>query len=234
LHAAGAGLAAVGLAPLAALAADKDPPKGFELPKLPYEYDALEPSIDKETMQIHHDKHHAAYIKNLNDALAKNEDLLKKDIVDILKDIKQVPEDVRQAVINNGGGHANHSMFWLMMAPKGKGESGPSGALAKAIDSAFESLDKFKEKLSTAGVKRFGSGWAWLVYDPKASKLEVISSANQDSPYLLAQTPLLGVDVWEHAYYLKYRQARADYIRAWWDVVNWKYVGERYDDAVKK
>jgi superoxide dismutase, Fe-Mn family len=235
LHAAGAGLAAVGLAPLHALAADKDkePPKGFTLPDLPYAYDALEPSIDKETMQIHHDKHHAAYVKNLNDALKDHPDLLAKNVVDILKDVKQVPEDVRQTVINNGGGHANHSMFWLLMAPKGKGGE-PSGALKKALESAFDSLDKFQEKINTAGAKRFGSGWAWLVYDPKMSKLDVISTANQDSPYLDGRTPLLGVDVWEHAYYLKYHQDRAAYLKAWWDVVNWKYVADRYDEATKK
>jgi Fe-Mn family superoxide dismutase len=236
LHAAGAGLAAVGLAPLAALAADKDkdPPKGFTLPDLPYPYDALEPSIDKETMTIHHDKHHAAYVKNLNDALKDQPDFLKMDVLDVLKGVDKLPKEIQQTVINNGGGHLNHSLFWMMMAPKGKGESGPSGALAKAIDAAFDSLDKFKEKLSTAGVKRFGSGWAWLVYDPKASKLDVVSTPNQDTPYLAGQAPLLGVDVWEHAYYLKYHQDRAGYIKAWWDVVNWKTVADRYDAAMKK
>ena len=232
LWGAGAGAAALALrplAPLAARAADDAP--GFKLPKLPYDYNALEPHIDELTMHIHHDKHHQAYVNNLNAALKDQPELLKKDIATILSNIKSVPEGVRQAVINNGGGHANHTIFWQVMGPNAGGK--PEGPLAKAIDDAFGSFDKFQKELSTAGATQFGSGWAWLVAD-NTGKLKVRKAANQDSPYMRGDTPLLGVDVWEHAYYLKYRQARADYIRAWWDVVNWKYVGERYDDAVKK
>jgi superoxide dismutase, Fe-Mn family len=233
LRSAGAGLATLALSPLCAVARDTAKaaaPAGFTLPPLPYDYDALEPSIDKETMQIHHDKHHAAYVKNLNAALKDHPDFFKMDIVEVLKNVGKLPKDVQQAVINNGGGHLNHSLFWNWMAPKGKGGE-PSGALAKAIDESFESLSKFQEKLSTAGVKQFGSGWAWLVLDK--GKLAVVSSANQNSPVLTGATPLLGVDVWEHAYYLKYQNRRPEYIAAWWNVVNWKDVDERYGAALK-
>jgi Fe-Mn family superoxide dismutase len=235
LHAAavGAGAAALGLAtPLRAADKDKekDPPKGFELPKLPYDYDALEPTIDKETMTIHHDKHHKAYVDNLNTALKDSPDLLSKNIFDLIKELDKVPEAVKTAVRNNGGGHANHSLFWLMMGPKAGGA--PSGALAKAIDGAFESFAKFQDKINTAGKTRFGSGWAWLVLDK--GKLDVVSTANQDSPLSTGATPLLGVDVWEHAYYLKYKQDRAKYLTEWWNVVNWKYVADLYDEAMKK
>jgi Fe-Mn family superoxide dismutase len=235
LGAAGAGLAALALSPLYAVA--REPAKaaaadGFTLPDLPYAYEALEPSIDKETMTIHHDKHHAAYIKNLNDALKDHPDFLKMDVADVLKNVKKLPDDIQQTVINNGGGHLNHSLFWGWMAPKDKGGGGePSGDLGKAIASAFGDFGKFKDKMSTAGVKRFGSGWAWLVL--KDGKLDVISSANQDNPLLTGATALLGVDVWEHAYYLKYHQDRAAYIKAWWDVVNWKGVADRYATAMK-
>jgi superoxide dismutase, Fe-Mn family len=226
LQAFGASAATLALAPHV-LAADKTE---FTLPKLPYAYDALEPYIDAKTMEIHHDKHHQAYVTNLNAALKDHPEFFKKSISQLLKEIDQVPEKIRQAVINNGGGHANHSLFWQVMGPKAGGE--PDGALAKAIDGAFESFDKFKAKMSDAAIKRFGSGWAWLVSD-SGGKLMVISSANQDSPYLKGQTPLLGLDVWEHAYYLKYQNKRADYVKAWWNTVNWPYVAERLAKVTK-
>jgi Fe-Mn family superoxide dismutase len=226
LQSAGAGAAALALAPLAASAAEEK--AGFRLPPLPYPYDALEPSIDKLTMEIHHDKHHKAYVDNLNKALADYPELLSKDIVAILKDVNSVPAKVRQAVINNGGGHANHTMFWQIMCPAAmSGE--PSGDLAAAIKSTFGDLAKLQEAINDAGMKRFGSGWSWLVLD--GGKLKVVSSANQDSPYSRGQTPLLGVDVWEHAYYLKYQNRRNDYLKAWWKVVNWKDVGDRFNKA---
>jgi Fe-Mn family superoxide dismutase len=227
LKSAGAGAAALALAPLAALARDEKK-QGFTLPPLPYEYDALEPSIDKLTMQIHHDKHHKAYVDNLNKALAGHPELLSMNIVDILKNINSVPENIRQAVINNGGGHANHSMFWEIMTPADKSGE-PSGDLAQAINSTFGSLAKLQEAINDAGLKRFGSGWSWLVMDN--GKLAVVSSANQDSPYLKGQSPILGVDVWEHAYYLKYQNRRGDYLKEWWKVVNWKDAGVRFDKA---
>ena len=204
----------------------------YELPKLPYAYDALEPSIDKETMQIHHDKHHAAYVKNLNAALKDHPEFFKMDLLEVLQNVGKLPKDIQQTVINNGGGDLNHTLFWKWMAPKGKGGE-PSGALAKAIDESFESLDKFKAKLSTTGVKQFGSGWAWLILDK--GKLAVVSPANQNTPYLTVpgSTPLLGIDVWEHAYYLKYQNRRPEYIAAWWNVVNWNDVDERYGAALK-
>jgi superoxide dismutase, Fe-Mn family len=224
--------AATGAAALATLptwvAADEAP--GFTLPPLPYAYDALEPHIDMLTMQIHHDKHHQAYVNNLNAALKDSPALLKKPIGDILKDIKQVPENIRTAVINNGGGHANHTLFWTIMGPKAGGE--PTGPLAKAIDSAFGSFAKFQTMLSDSATKRFGSGWAWLVSDGKGT-LSVISSANQDSPLMSGMTPLMGIDVWEHAYYLKYQNRRPDYIKAWWNVVNWKTVADQHAKAAK-
>jgi Fe-Mn family superoxide dismutase len=224
--------AAVGAAALAALpswaAAEQAP--GFTLPPLPYGYDALEPHIDMLTMQIHHDRHHQAYVTNLNTALKDSPALLKMPITDILKDLKQVPEPIRQAVINNGGGHANHSLFWVVMGPKAGGT--PTGPLGQAIDTTFGSFDKFQTALADAGTKRFGSGWAWLVSDGQG-KLSVISSANQDSPLSQGLTPLLGLDVWEHAYYLKYQNKRPDYIKAWWNVVNWKTVAEQHAKAGK-
>jgi superoxide dismutase, Fe-Mn family len=227
LRGAGAGVAALALrplAPLTALAAEGGKP-GFTLPKLPYAYDALEPYIDAETMHIHHDKHHAAYVKNLNDALKDQPELLKKGIAEILANITTVPEKIRQAVINNGGGHANHTIFWQIMGPQAGGQ--PSGPLAKAINDAFGSFDKFKTDLSKAGATQFGSGWAWLVAD-KNGKLAIRKRANQDSPYMEGDTPLLGVDVWEHAYYLKYKNERPKYIAAWWNVVNWDAVNKRF------
>ena len=195
-----------------------------ELPPLPYAFGALEPHIDAQTMQIHHDKHHAAYVNNLNKALDGHADLQSKSIEDLLKDISKVPENIRTAVRNNGGGHANHTMFWEIM---GRGAGGaPKGALGDAIASTFGSFDKFKELFSQAATTRFGSGWAWLV--EAGGKLAVESTANQDSPMMDGKKPIMGLDVWEHAYYLKYQNRRPDYINAWWNVVNWAEVGRRF------
>lgn len=204
---------------------------GFALEKLPYGFDALEPYIDARTVEIHWDKHHRTYVTNLNKLLADNKDLLKLDINALVGNIKKVPETIRQGVINNGGGIANHNLYWNIMGPKAGGN--PSGALSKAIDQAFESFDKFKEKVNAGGLARFGSGWVWLVVDEK-KKLQVISTANQDSPLMTNLSPVLGVDVWEHAYYLKYQNKRADYLAAWWNLVNWKEVDALYGVALKK
>ena len=190
------------------------------LPPLPYAADALEPHIDKQTMEIHHGKHHNAYVTNLNAALEKHPELQSKTVDDLLKNINTVPEDIRTAVRNNGGGHVNHSMFWQIMGPNGGGA--PTGAIADAINGAFGGFDKFKEEVKKAAVGRFGSGWAWVI--DNGGKLVVESSANQDSPLMEGKKPLLGVDVWEHAYYLKYQNLRANYLDAWWNVVNWKAV----------
>jgi superoxide dismutase, Fe-Mn family len=198
----------------------------YEVPPLPYDYNALEPTIDEQTMQLHHDKHHQAYVDKANAAL-EGTDLDGKPIEEVLKDLSQVPEDKRGAVRNNGGGHYNHSLFWEAMGP-GKGGA-PSGDLASAIDDAFGSFDSFKEQFEAAGAGQFGSGWAWLVSD--GGSLKVRSSANQDNPVSDGQVPLLGNDVWEHAYYLKYQNKRPDYLKAWWDVVDWDKVAERYDAA---
>ena len=194
------------------------------LPPLPYPSDALEPHIDKQTMEIHHGKHHNAYVTNLNAALEKHPQLQSKSIEDLLRGINSVPEDIRTAVRNNGGGHANHSMFWQIMGPKAGGA--PSGAIADAIKSAFGSFDKFKEEFKKAGVGRFGSGWAWLI--DNGGKLTIESSANQDSPLMENKKVVMGLDVWEHAYYLKYQNRRPDYIGAWWNVVNWDAVNKRF------
>src|SRR5258707_14398121 len=200
----------------------------YELPPLPYPKDALEPSIDAMTMEIHHDKHHAAYVANVNKAIAGKADLEKKSVEDLISNLDAVPADIRGAVRNNGGGHANHSMFWKLIAPKAGGA--PSGKLADDIKAAFGSLDAFKEKFEAAGMGRFGSGWAWLVVN-KAGKLEIVSTPNQDNPIMEGNKPVLGCDVWEHAYYLKYQNRRADYLKAWWNVVNWPEVGKRYAAA---
>jgi superoxide dismutase, Fe-Mn family len=197
----------------------------FELSALPYDFAALEPHIDTQTMQIHHGKHHAAYVTNLNNALASHANLQSATVEEILSNINDVPEAIRQAVINNGGGHANHTLFWSIMGPNGGGE--PSGALADAIAKGFGDVATLKAQINDAGMKRFGSGWSWLVADA-AGSLKVISSANQDSPIMQGLTPLLGVDVWEHAYYLKYQNRRADYLGAWWNVVNWEAVAKRF------
>jgi Fe-Mn family superoxide dismutase len=193
------------------------------LPPLPYPTDALEPHIDKQTMEIHHGKHHNAYVTNLNAALEKHPELASKSIEDLLKSINTVPEDIRTAVRNNGGGHANHTMFWQVMGPKAGGQ--PSGAIADAITSSFGSFDKFKEELKKAGVGRFGSGWAWVI--DQGGKLAIESSANQDSPLMEGKKAIFGIDVWEHAYYLKYQNRRPDYIDAWWNVVNWTEINKR-------
>jgi superoxide dismutase, Fe-Mn family len=198
----------------------------FEVPDLPYDYAALEPHIDEQTMRLHHDKHHKAYVDKANGALEGTE-WADADVDDVLRSLDQLPNDIRTAVRNNAGGHSNHSFFWQIMGPDGGGE--PSGDLASAIDEKFGSFDAFKQELKNAGVNRFGSGWAWLVHD--GSGVAVVSTANQDSPISDGQTPLLGVDVWEHAYYLNYQNRRPDYIDAWWNVVNWDEVGRRFDAA---
>ena len=199
----------------------------FELPPLPYDYAALEPSIDEQTMRIHHDKHHGTYVNNLNAALENQPNLQGKSIEELLRDINSVPENIRTAVRNNGGGHANHSMFWEIMAPNAGGQ--PSGALAEAINSSFGGLDAFKEQFTKAATTRFGSGWAWLL--AHGGRLEITSTANQDSPLMEGRVPILGLDVWEHAYYLKYQNRRPEYINAWWNVVNWNAVAERFNRA---
>ena len=194
------------------------------LPPLPYDYTALEPHIDEQTMRIHHDKHHAAYVNNLNAAIEKHPELADKSVEDLVKGINTVPEDIRAAVRNNGGGHINHTMFWEIMGPGKGGE--PTGRIGDAIKSSFGDFEKFKTQMNDAGVKRFGSGWAWLI--DAGGKLVIESSANQDSPLMEGKKPLLGIDVWEHAYYLKYQNRRPDYLAAWWSVVNWDAVNKRF------
>lgn len=201
-----------------------------QLPALPYANNALEPHIDEQTMMIHHDRHHNAYVTNLNVALEGNADLQNKSIEELIGNIDAIPENIRAAVRNNGGGHANHSLFWEVIGPDGGGA--PTGTLAEAITSELEGFDKFKEAFAKAGTTRFGSGWAWLSVN-KSGKLVVSSTPNQDSPIMEGNTPILGMDVWEHAYYLKYQNKRPDYIAAFWNVVNWSEVGKRYDAAVK-
>ena len=200
----------------------------YTLPPLPYPNNALEPHIDAKTMEIHHDKHHNAYVTNLNAAL-EGKGLPEQSIEDLCRNIEKVPEDIRQAVRNNGGGHANHSMFWTIMSPKGGGK--PVGELAKAIDAELGGFDKFKEAFTKAATTRFGSGWAWLVVDGD-KHLAIEPSANQDSPISQGRQPLLGIDVWEHAYYLKYQNKRPDYITAFYNLINWKLVAERYDKTM--
>jgi Fe-Mn family superoxide dismutase len=197
----------------------------FELPDLPYDYAALEPHIDEQTMRVHHDKHHQAYVDKANAAL-EGTDYADEPVEEVLANLSSLPEDKRGPVRNNAGGHANHSLFWQLMSPDGGGE--PEGALADAISEAFGDLDSFKQQVNDAGINRFGSGWAWLVKD--GSSLAVVSTANQDSPILDGQTPLLGIDVWEHAYYLKYQNRRPDYLTAWWNVVNWAEVARRFEE----
>jgi Fe-Mn family superoxide dismutase len=199
----------------------------YELPKLPYAFDALEPHIDARTMEIHHDKHHAAYVNTLNGAIEKHPELGSKSVEDLLRGINEVPEDIRTVVRNHGGGHANHSLFWQIMGPGAGGA--PSGDLAQAIDQTFGGFDALKQQVNDAGAKRFGSGWAWLTV--AGGKLEVSSTANQDSPLMEGKTPILGVDVWEHAYYLKYQNKRPDYLAAWWNTVSWAEVARRFAAA---
>ena len=196
----------------------------FTVPPLPYDYAALEPHIDEQTMRIHHDKHHAAYVTNLNAALKDNPDLTLMSVDDLISDLNNVPEAIRTAVRNNGGGHSNHTLFWEIMRPGGS--AAPTGDLAAAITSTFGDVETLKKQVNEAGAKRFGSGWSWLVVD--GGKLAVISTPNQDSPLMEGKTPLLGVDVWEHAYYLKYQNRRPDYLAAWWNVLNWDEVATRY------
>ncbi|HEX4009101.1 MAG TPA: superoxide dismutase [Solirubrobacteraceae bacterium] len=198
----------------------------YTVPPLPYDYNALEPHIDEATMRVHHDKHHQAYVDNANKALAGTE-WADRDVVEVLKNLSALPADKQGPVRNNAGGHYNHSLFWEWMSPGGGGE--PSGALGDAISSTFGSFDDFKAQVKAAGIGRFGSGWAWLVHD--GSGLAIVSTANQDSPVSDGKTPLLGVDVWEHAYYLKYQNRRPDYLDAWWNVVNWEAVAAAFDKA---
>jgi superoxide dismutase, Fe-Mn family len=202
-------------------------PMAYELPALPYAYDALAPTISKETMELHHDKHHAAYVTNVNNALKDQPNLANKSVEALISDLNSVPENIRTAVRNNGGGHANHTLFWEIMKPGGSNQ--PTGALAQAINSTFGGFDQFKQQFGQAATTRFGSGWAWLT--KSGGTLAISSSANQDSPLMEGKTPLLGLDVWEHAYYVDYRNRRPDYITAWWNVVNWDEVGKRYDAA---
>jgi Fe-Mn family superoxide dismutase len=207
----------------------------FQLPSLPYPNNALEPVIDARTMEIHHDKHHGTYVDKLNMALEGQSDLASKSIEDLLSDLSKLPEKIRTAVRNNGGGHYNHSLFWTLMVAPGKGGGKPTGALAKAIESEFTSFDEFKAKFADAAANRFGSGWVWLGVKSDG-KLCLCSTSNQDNPLMkgVAEcicTPILGLDVWEHAYYLKYQNRRPDYVSAWWDIVNWAAVSDRYANA---
>ena len=199
----------------------------YTLPDLPYAYDALEPYIDEETMHLHHDKHHNTYVTNLNAAIEKYPELGEKTIEELLSDMDAIPTDIKTAVRNNGGGHANHSFFWEIMAPKAGGE--PTGEIKEAINEAFGDFSSFKEEFKKAAVGRFGSGWAWLVMEN--GKLAITSTANQDSPLMEGKTPILGLDVWEHAYYLKYKNVRPDYIAAFWNVINWDEVNKRFEAA---
>jgi superoxide dismutase, Fe-Mn family len=199
----------------------------FELPQLPYAYDALEPHIDKETMNIHHTKHHNAYVTNLNNALQGQDELLSKSVEEVISNLDAVPESARTAVRNNGGGHANHSLFWKVLSPNGGGL--PTGELADAINQKFGSFESFKEEFGKAAATRFGSGWAWLVVNN--GQLEVTSTPNQDSPLMEGKTPILGLDVWEHAYYLKYQNRRPEYVTSFWNVVNWDEVSQRFNAA---
>ncbi|MBO0467092.1 superoxide dismutase [Enterococcus plantarum] len=199
----------------------------YTLPDLPYAYDALEPYIDVETMHLHHDKHHNTYVTNLNAAIEKHSELGTKSVEELISDMDSIPEDIRTAVRNNGGGHANHSFFWEIMAPNAGGA--PTGDIKEAIDAAFGSFDKLKEEFKTAATGRFGSGWAWLVLNN--GKLEITSTPNQDSPLMDGKTPVLGLDVWEHAYYLNYKNVRPDYIEAFWNLVNWDEVNKRFAAA---
>jgi Fe-Mn family superoxide dismutase len=197
----------------------------FVVPPLPYAFDALEPHIDAKTMEIHHDKHHGTYVANANAAIEKHPELASKSVEDLLWGINEIPEDIRTAIRNNAGGHSNHSIFWTIMGPGGGGN--PNGRIADGIKSTFGSYDTFKEQLQKAGLGQFGSGWAWLLVD-KGGKLSIKSYPNQDSPYMEGLTPILGVDVWEHAYYLKYQNKRADYIAAWFNTINWEAVNARF------
>ena len=200
-----------------------------ELPPLPYEYSALEPFIDTQTMHLHHDAHHAAYVKNLNAALEKHPELQNRPAIDLLKDIGSVPEDIRTAVRNNGGGHVNHTMFWEIMKPQGGGN--PHGQIADAVKGAFGDFENLKQKFNEAGTKHFGSGWVWLA--SKGNRLELSTTPNQDSPFMQGYYPIFGNDVWEHAYYLKYQNRRAEYLQAWWSVIKWEAVNKRLEESIR-
>ena len=202
----------------------------FELPSLPYDYSALEPVIDRQTMHLHHDKHHAGYVSNLNAALEKHPELARRSVEELLRNLQSLPEAVRTAVRNHGGGHANHSMFWKIMMPKGGGAA--TGAVAEGIQKEFGSFERFVERFNEAGAKHFGSGWVWLARDG-AGKLHILTTSNQDSPFLHGLYPILGNDLWEHAYYLQYQNRRADYLKAWWNTLNWKEVNRRYEESVE-
>ncbi len=199
----------------------------FELPPLPYDYSALEPHIDAKTMQLHHDLHHGAYVKNANAALEKHAELQSKSVEQLLRDLNSVPEDIRTAIRNNGGGHMNHSMFWKIMKPQGGGD--PTGAIAEVIKKAFGSFKDFQTKFNDAGAKQFGSGWVWLAAKPGSSEVQIMSTPNQDNPISQGLFPIMGNDVWEHAYYLKYNNRRPEYLAAWWNVVNWDEINKRYE-----
>jgi Fe-Mn family superoxide dismutase len=200
-----------------------------EVPALTYDYSALEPFIDSQTMHLHHDGHHAAYVKNLNAALERHPDLQSHSAIELLKNLNSVPEEIRTAVRNNGGGHANHTMFWEIMKPKGGGN--PSGAIADALKGAFGAFDSFTQKFNEAGAKQFGSGWVWVA--SKGGRLEIITTPNQDNPVLQGYYPIFGNDVWEHAYYLKYQNRRAEYLQAWWNVINWEAVNQRLQESAR-
>ncbi|MGL5924372.1 superoxide dismutase [Chroococcidiopsis sp.] len=207
-----------------------NPSGDFKLPPLPYDYKALEPHIDAQTMRIHHDRHHATYVKNLNAAIAKYPKFKGQTAEQLIQKLDSLPQDIRMTIRNNGGGHVNHSMFWEIMSPKGGGE--PTGEIASAIKKNFGSFANFQQQFNQAGEKRFGSGWAWLVRTPDG-KFQVTSTANQDSPLMEGNYPIMGNDVWEHAYYLKYRNRRAEYLKAWWNVVNWQEINQRLAMAAK-
>ena len=202
--------------------------RAYELPPLPYPYSALQPHIDERTMRLHHDRHHATYVTRLSEALAKHPELRNKKPHDLLRDLESVPEEIRTAVRNHGGGHVNHTMFWQIMKPRGGGE--PTGPIATAITSAFGSFDTFKQRFNEAGERQFGSGWVWLTRT-RDGKLQITTTPNQDSPWMTGDFPVMGNDVWEHAYYLKYQNRRADYLKAWWNVVNWGEVNQRLRQA---
>lgn len=201
----------------------------FSLPPLAYDYNALEPHIDAITMRFHHDRHHAAYVNNLNAAVSRYPQLVSQSAIALISNLESIPEDIRSIVRNNGGGHVNHSMFWEIMTPNGGGD--PTGKIATAINDSFGSLAVLKQQFNDAGLKRFGSGWVWLV-QTKEGKLEVTSTPNQDSPFMTGQYPIMGNDVWEHAYYLKYQNLRGDYLNAWWNVINWGEVNKRFEMAI--
>lgn len=232
LRATGAGAVVLGMGNAARVFAQQPPPAGpFTLPKLPYEYAALAPHIDERTMRIHHTLHHQAYVNGINAALQGQAELARLSLSDLLKNVAKVPDAIRQRVTNHGGGHYNHSMFWeIMAAPRGgDAKNEPTGALAEAIASTFESFANFQRALKQAALDRFGSGWSWLVWSN--NRLSIVSTPNQDCPLMTGAFPVLGIDVWEHAYYLNYQNRRADYVDAWWNVVNWAAVGQRFQTA---